>query len=321
MAHPNDSRSTRPTEDNLANSSLQDHRVGQGQEGLPQSWCSRGTPETLLWVGGWPWWRPEADKDRTVVVLRRIIPTPRHLLPPPPAPAGCPGWAGPIQRPMASQGRPDQVALGRRAHSGSQGPFPALPRLSCGRPFLSPAPSLAGPQRRAHRALLAFWSGLCARRAAASGASGGDQPVTAARGAVTVLGMGLQRQWRRRRVASLWVAQIWAGGYAAPHLRRLSQLLASPALASAERARGSGRAAGVLALRLLACLLQLALLREQQRMLKAAPQLVASARVRTCRWLPSLCREPVSQQQLGNLRLLWGLLLLGLQAQCVLLSS
>lgn len=104
-----------------------------------------------------------------------------------------------------------------------------------------------------------------------------------------MLGMGLQRQWRRRRVASLWVAQIWAGGYAAPHLRRLSQLLASPALASADRARGSGRAAGVLALRLLACLLQLALLREQQRMLKAAPQLVASARVRTCRWLPSLC--------------------------------
>ncbi|KAL6077300.1 hypothetical protein STEG23_008920, partial [Scotinomys teguina] len=75
------------------------------------------------------------------------------------------------------------------------------------------------------------------------------------------------------------IVPFWASGDAAPHLRRLSQLRGSPALASAAMARGSRRTEGVLALRLFACLLQLALLRKLQRMLKAAPQLVASARV------------------------------------------
>lgn len=77
---------------------------------------------------------------------------------------------------------------------------------------------------------------------------------------------------------------------------------------------------GVQALRLSSCVLQLASLCELRRMLKAAPQLVASARVGTGRWLPSpRCQ---SQQQLGDLlTLLCRLLLPGLQAQSVLLWS
>lgn len=83
---------------------------------------------------------------------------------------------------------------------------------------------------------------------------------------------------------------------------------------------GLGRTAGVPALRLFSCLLQLALLCELRRMLNAAPQLVASARVGTRRWLPSPRSQ--SQQQLGDLlRLLCRLLLLGLQAQSVRLWS
>lgn len=104
---------------------------------------------------------------------------------------------------------------------------------------------------------------------------------------------------QRQQAGSVRGAPAWAGGDAAPHVWRFSQLHSASALASAAWARGKGRAAGVLDLRLFACLLQLALRRELQRMLKAAPQLVASARVGTCRWLPSLRSQ--SQQQLDSL--------------------
>lgn len=84
----------------------------EGAEVLPK-------PSTQLWVDpaeGQKQSRPAAINATIVGVWMHISPTPSHLLPPPPAPAGCQSTTGPIQRPKASQGR-----LERSLHGGPQG--------------------------------------------------------------------------------------------------------------------------------------------------------------------------------------------------------
>lgn len=180
--------------------------LGKAQKAFPKADGAEVLPKpsSQYWVDpgeGQRQLRPLAIRASIVRVWMHVSPTPSHLLPPPPAPAGCQGWAGPIQRPKASQG-----PLGSNLHGGPEGAqwrtvAPRVPSLRAQTelsaaswiPRTLPRP---GPSEGIAGRLPASGVRRCARLAAASRASGHNQPVTAARGVVMVL-----RLQRRRRQA------------------------------------------------------------------------------------------------------------------------